>query len=73
MKISAAGKVTFQRIAVYKMMQERCLNSIDKITAKIKLPHPDIMVSIIYRIMDSFCEAGLLRFTESHGKTMNPI
>lgn len=74
-KIKAAGlKATPQRRAIYEIMREVCHCPIDEIIARIKEEHPDVTISTVYRIMDSFCETGLLtKFVNAEGKTIFDI
>ena len=74
-KIKAAGlKATPQRRAIYEIMQDACHCSIDEIIARIKEEQPDVTVSTVYRILDSFCETGLLtKFVNAEGKTIFDI
>lgn len=74
-KIKASGlKATPQRRAVYEVMQELGHCSIDEVIARVRALNPDITVSTIYRIMDSFCQVGLLsRFIGVTGKTIFDI
>ncbi len=74
-KIKSAGlKATPQRRAIYEVMQELCHCPIDEVIARIREEHPDVTISTVYRIMDSFCEAGLLtKFVNSDGKTIFDI
>jgi len=59
--IKKAGlKATPQRKFVYKLMTELGHSPIDEIIIKVQQQHPEATVSTIYRIVDSFCEAGLL-------------
>ena len=59
--IKKAGlKATPQRKMVYTIMTELGHSSIDKVIAMAKQQNPEITVSTIYRILDTFCEAGLL-------------
>ena len=74
-KIKAAGlKATPQRRAIYEIMQEVCHCPIDEVITRIKEQQPDVTVSTVYRIMDSFCETGLLtKFVNAEGKTIFDI
>ncbi len=69
-KIRAKGiKATPQRRLVYKVMEELCHAPVDAIIEKVQSQSPGITVSTIYRILDSFCEVGLLtRFSHPSGK-----
>ncbi len=68
--IKEAGlKVTPQRRMVYDVMQELQHCPIDEIIVRVQKQNPDITISTIYRILDSFCEAGLLsRINHPNGK-----
>lgn len=70
-KIKAVGlKATPQRRLVYEIMQELCHTPIDEIIARVQATSPDVTVSTIYRIMESFCSAGLLsKINHPDGKT----
>ena len=55
--IKTAGlKVTPQRRMVYEVMQELRHASVDTVIEKVRERNPDITVSTIYRILDSFCK-----------------
>ena len=59
--IKTAGlKVTPQRRTVYEVMQELRHASVDTVIEKVRERNPDITVSTIYRILDSFCKAKVL-------------
>ena len=66
-KIKSTGlKATPQRRAIYGVMKELCHCSIDEVITRIRGEHPDVTISTVYRVMDSFCEAGLLaKFTNA--------
>ena len=68
--IKKAGlKVTPQRIMVYELMTELGHCSIDEIIARVQQKNPEITVSTVYRILDTFCEVGLLlKIVNSNGK-----
>ena len=53
-------KATPQRKMVYELMTKLCHSPIDEIIARVQQQNPEITVSTVYRILDSFCEAGLL-------------
>ena len=60
-KIKNAGlKATPQRVLVYEIMQELCHAPIDVIVNRVQQKSPEINVSTVYRILNSFCEAALL-------------
>ena len=59
--INEAGlKATPQRKMVYELMTELGHSSIDEIIVRVQKQSPEITLSTIYRILDSFCKAGLL-------------
>lgn len=59
--IKKAGlKATPQRILIYELMAKSGHSPIDDIISKLRQQHPEITISTVYRILDSFCEAGLL-------------
>jgi Fe2+ or Zn2+ uptake regulation protein len=68
--IKKAGlKVTPQRVMVYELMTELGHSSIDEIISGVRQKNPEITVSTIYRILDAFCENGLiLRIEHPNGK-----
>jgi len=68
--IKKAGlKATPQRKMIYELMTESGHSSIDELIAKVQQKNPEITVSTIYRILDSFCRAGLLsKITHPNGK-----
>lgn len=68
--IKQAGlKVTPQRIMIYEIILELGHSSMDEIVAKVQLLNPDMTISTIYRVLDSFCEAQLLsRVNHPNGK-----
>ncbi|MCP9612726.1 Fur family transcriptional regulator [Coprobacter tertius] len=74
-KLKSVGlKVTPQRRVVYEVMQKICHGSIDEIIGIVRSQNPDITISTIYRIMDSFCQAGLLsKFVGNNGKVIYDI
>ncbi len=74
-KIKNAGlKATPQRRAIYEVMQDLCHCSIDEVITRVREDHPDVTVSTIYRIMDSFYENGLItKFVNPSGKTIYDI
>ena len=62
-------KATPQRKIVYGLMMELKHSPIDEITARVRQQNPDITVSTIYRILDTFCDVGLLsKIKHPHGK-----
>jgi len=59
--IKKAGlKATPQRKMIYELMTELGHSSIDEIIARVQQKNPEVTISTIYRILDSFCKAGLL-------------
>ena len=59
--IKKAGlKATPQRKMVYEIMAKAGHCSIDEIIEKIQQQNPEVTISTVYRILDSFCEAGLV-------------
>ena len=65
--IKTAGlKVTPQRRTVYEVMQELRHASVDTVIEKVRERNPDITVSTIYRILDSFCRAKVLSSVGNH-------
>lgn len=61
LKIKEAGlKVTPQRQLVYRAVQELCHASIEQIVAKLEQTHPEITLSTVYRVLNSFCDCNLL-------------
>ena len=74
-KIKSAGlKATPQRRAIYEIMQDVCHCPIDEIISRMKEIQPDVTISTVYRVMDSFCESGLLtKFVTADGKTIFDI
>jgi Fe2+ or Zn2+ uptake regulation protein len=53
-------KTTPQRKMVYELMTALRHGSIDEIIAGVQQQNPEITISTVYRILDSFCEVGLL-------------
>jgi Fe2+ or Zn2+ uptake regulation protein len=59
--IKKAGlKATLQRKIVYEVMTELRHTTMDKIIAKVRIQHPEITISTIYRILDAFCETKII-------------
>jgi len=59
--IKKAGlKATPQRKMIYEAMLELRHGTIDGVIAKVQQQNPEITPSTVYRILDSFCKAGLL-------------
>ncbi|MCL1868112.1 MAG: transcriptional repressor [Paludibacter sp.] len=69
--IKKAGlKATTQRKIIYKLMMESGHSTIDDIISKLRQQHPEITISTIYRILDTFCQAGLLsKMNHPNGKS----
>ena len=62
-------KATPQRKMIYELMMELAHSPIDEIIAKVKQQDPEITLSTVYRILDSFCKAGLLsKMNHPNGK-----
>ena len=60
-KIREAGlKLTPQRKAVYEAMTELRHAPIEEIISCVQSKDKEITLSTVYRILDSFCKAGLL-------------
>lgn len=67
---NAGLKATPQRVLVYEIMQELCHATTDAILNRVRQQRPEITVSTVYRILDSFCEAALLaKLNHPNGKT----
>lgn len=67
---NAGLKATPQRVLVYEIIQELCHAPIDAILNRVRQQRPEITVSTVYRILDSFCEAALLsQLNHPNGKT----
>jgi len=73
--IKKAGlRATPQRKMIYEIMTELGHGSIDEIITRVQQQHPEITISTVYRIMDSFCMAGLLsRLNHPNGKCFYDI
>ena len=62
-------KATPQRKMIYELMMELAHSPIDEIIAKVKQQDPEITLSTVYRVLDSFCKAGLLsKINHPNGK-----
>jgi Fe2+ or Zn2+ uptake regulation protein len=62
--IKKAGlKATPQRKMIYELMTKLGHSPMDEIIAKAQRKNPEITVSTVYRILDSFCKTGLLSKT----------
>ena len=57
---SVGLKATPQRKMIYELMTESGHSSMDDIITKVQQQNPEVTISTIYRIIDSFCNAGLL-------------
>ncbi len=67
-------KITPQRRAIYEVLCELKHCSIDDVISRIRDSHPDVTISTVYRIMDSFYESGLItKFINPQGKTIFDI
>ena len=67
--IKEAGlKLTPQRIAVYKSMMKLRHAKLDEIVDDLKREYDNLTLSTVYRVLDSFCAAGLLSLV-SHPDT----
>ncbi len=67
-KIRLKGiKATPQRQLVYEVLEVSCHAPIDEITKKVHTKNPCITVASIYRILDSFCEVGLVSLLNHPG------
>ena len=73
--LNEAGlKATPQRKMIFGLMTESGHSSIDEIIAKVKQKSPEMTISTIYRILDSFCKAGLLsKMNHPNGKSFYDI
>ena len=62
-------RATPQRKIIYEIMTGLGHSSIDEIIARVKQQNPEITLSTVYRILDSFCTAGLLsKMNHPNGK-----
>jgi len=68
--IKTAGlKATPQRKMIYELMTELRHSPIDEIIARVRQQNPETTLSTVYRILDSFCKAGLLsKMNHPNGK-----
>lgn len=63
-------KVTPQRKILYGIMTQLGHGTIEEIIIKVQEENPDITVSTVYRILDSFCDVKLLsRINHPNGKS----
>lgn len=69
--IKGAGlKVTPQRKILYEIMTRLGHGTMEEIIEKVQKENPDITVSTVYRILESFCNAKLLsRINHPNGKS----
>lgn len=69
--IKEAGlKVTPQRKMLYEIIMRLGHGTIDEIITKVKEENPDITLSTVYRILESFCDAKILsRVNHPNGKS----
>jgi Fe2+ or Zn2+ uptake regulation protein len=59
--IKKAGlRATPQRKMIYEIMAKSGHGSIDEIITKAQQQSPELTVSTVYRILDSFCNAGII-------------
>ena len=66
--LNEAGlKATPQRKTIYRLMTELCHSPVDEIIAKVQQQNSGITVSTVYRILDTFCKAGLLSIMNHPG------
>ena len=62
-------KATPQRKIVYELMTKLGHSSINEIIEKVQQNHSEFTVSTVYRILDSFCNVGLLsKMNHPNGK-----
>jgi len=68
--IRKAGlKSTPQRKMIYEIMAQLGHSSIDDVIVRVQQKSPEMTLSTIYRILDSFCKAGLLsKINHPNGK-----
>lgn len=68
--IRKAGiKSTAQRRAIYKVLMDLGHASADDVASLVRQSEPAITVATVYRVLDSFCEAGLTsRLCTTSGK-----
>ena len=73
--IKKAGlKATPQRKIVYELMTKLGHSSINEIITKAQQHHSEFTVSTVYRILDSFCNVGLLsKMSHPNGKCFYDI
>lgn len=62
-------KVTPQRRAVYKVLEQLCHCSVEEVVSAVTQQNPDITVSTVYNVLDSFAQRGLIsRLSTPKGK-----
>jgi Fur family transcriptional regulator, peroxide stress response regulator len=62
-------KITPQRIAIYKEVANNKEHpSIDKVFRKVKKVFPHISFDTVYRTLQSFADAGIVRVVEGYGQ-----
>jgi len=68
--IKKAGlKATPQRKMIYQIMTQLGHSSIDDVVVRVRQKSPEVTLSTVYRILDSFCNAGLLsKINHPNGK-----
>jgi len=68
--IKKAGlKATLQREIIFELMTKLGHSPINEIIAKVQQQHPEFTVTTVYRILDLFCNAGLLsKMNHPNGK-----
>jgi len=73
--LNKAGlRATPQRKMVYEIMTKLGHSSIDKIITKVQQQNPEITISTVYRILDSFYMTGLLsKMNHPNGKCFYDI
>ena len=73
--IKKAGlKATPQRKMVYEIMKELGHSPIDEIITRVQQQNPEMMVSTVYRILDTFCKVELLsKIKHPNGKDFYDI
>ena len=73
--IKKAGlKATPQRKMLYGLMVELGHSPVDEIIARVQQQSADMTISTIYRILDTFCKAGLLsKMNHPNGKSFYDI
>ena len=57
---NAGLKATPQRKMIYELMTKLGHSSIDEIIAKLQQQDSEMTISTIYRVLESFCNAGLV-------------